>query len=626
VSRRAVILLVLVAAVLCAPAATAATQATLVEVGGARFPYRSYGLSLQDASALTNADVKVTENGKPVSGLVVKPVGEASDRSFGVVLVLDASLSMRGEPYQRAIDAAKAFAAQRNANQQLGIVTFNGVVETLVPLSSDDEVIADALASPPPLAEGTNLYDGVARGLALLAAAKIDSGAVVVLSDGADTGSSATPERLGPAATKAHTRIFTVGLRSAQFDQRTLEGLSSAGGGTHLEATSPEELQGIYELLGARLANEFLLQYRSTARPGTRVTVEVSVDPLGKVATAGYATPALPFTTGAPFHRSLSYTFWRSTLALVFVSFGCAALFGLALAILLRPRRPNLRTRMSEFVSIYATHREKDAKPLPDKVFQGTERSLERMRWWAAFKEHVQLAGIGLPPVQIVLWTIVATLGGCWLFYAATGSGLLALVPLVVPFVVRAVIERKVARVQASFAAQLPDNLQVLASALRAGHSLVGALSVVVEDAPEPSRSEFRRVVQDEQLGISLDTSITAVARRMESRDLEQVAVAAALQRETGGNTAEVLDRVTDTIRDRAELRRLVKSLTAQGRMSRWVVSLLPVGLLIAITAINPEYMRPLYTESSGRLLLAASAVMVVAGSLVIRKIVNFKV
>jgi tight adherence protein B len=125
---------------------------------------------------------------------------------------------------------------------------------------------------------------------------------------------------------------------------------------------------------------------------------------------------------------------------------------------------------------------------------------------------------------------------------------------------------------------------------------------------------------------VPLDESLTVVAHRMDSKDLEQVALVATLQRDTGGNTAEVLDRVTDTVRARFELRRMVRTLTAQGRMSRWVVSLLPVGLFALITLINPNYMRPLFTHTSGRVLLALSAVMVIAGSLVIRRIVNVKV
>jgi tight adherence protein B len=133
-------------------------------------------------------------------------------------------------------------------------------------------------------------------------------------------------------------------------------------------------------------------------------------------------------------------------------------------------------------------------------------------------------------------------------------------------------------------------------------------------------------VIADEQLGVSLEEAFGVVAHRMANRDLDQVALVAALQQETGGNTAEVLDRVSETIRERFELRRLVKTLTTQGRMSRWVVTFLPVGLLVLITAINPAYMAPLYAHPLGRVLLLVAGLMVVAGSLVIRRIIDIKV
>jgi tight adherence protein B len=177
-----------------------------------------------------------------------------------------------------------------------------------------------------------------------------------------------------------------------------------------------------------------------------------------------------------------------------------------------------------------------------------------------------------------------------------------------------------------AFADQLPDNLDVVASGLRAGHSMVGGLSLVVNDAAEPSHSEFQRVIADEQLGIPLEDALGTVARRMKNRDIEQVALVSSLQRETGGNSAEVLDRVIENIRERQALRRLIRALTAQGRLSRWIVSFLPVALLLLISAINPSYMKPLFTHTSGHVILALGAVMIVAGSLVIKRIVEFKV
>jgi tight adherence protein B len=149
---------------------------------------------------------------------------------------------------------------------------------------------------------------------------------------------------------------------------------------------------------------------------------------------------------------------------------------------------------------------------------------------------------------------------------------------------------------------------------------------VVVEDAPEPAKSEFSRVVAEEQLGRPLDDALDIVVRRMRNADLGQVALVAALQRQTGGSTAEVLDRVVDTVRERQELRRLVKTLTAAGRMSRWVVTALPLVLLIAIALLNPGYLHPLFTHTSGRVLFGFAAALVIGGSLVIKRIVDIKV
>ena len=239
--------------------------------------------------------------------------------------------------------------------------------------------------------------------------------------------------------------------------------------------------------------------------------------------------------------------------------------------------------------------------------------------------DKVELADMQISPQRILLFTVAGTLLAALLLFLVAGV-LGALVALAVPLISRALVNRRLAKKRRAFADQLPDNLEVIASALRAGHTLVGALSVVVEDAAEPSRTEFRRVVADEQLGIPLEDSIGSVVRRMDNLDLDQVALVAALQRQTGGSAAEVLDRVTDTVRERAELRRLISSLTAQGRLSRWILSFLPVFLLVAIGLINPGYISPLFTEALGRMMLILAGVMIVIGSLVIRKIVDIKV
>jgi tight adherence protein B len=282
---------------------------------------------------------------------------------------------------------------------------------------------------------------------------------------------------------------------------------------------------------------------------------------------------------------------------------------------------------MAEFVSMPAPERERPAGVLAAGVEGGTEKILEGTRWWGRFSAMLELAGISAPPERIILFTLIGTFLFIWVVSVLIHSFVLAfLIGLVVPIAVRVILKRKVDRKRRAFAEQLPDNLQVLASALRAGHSFIGALSVVVDDAPEPSRTEFRRVVADEQLGVPLEDALHVVVERMESRELEQVALVAAVQRQSGGNTAEVLDRVTDTIRERFELRRTVQTLTAQGRLSRWIVSFLPLFLLIVISIINPSYMHPLFHSTGGQIALGFATVMVVMGSLVIKRIINIKV
>jgi tight adherence protein B len=203
---------------------------------------------------------------------------------------------------------------------------------------------------------------------------------------------------------------------------------------------------------------------------------------------------------------------------------------------------------------------------------------------------------------------------------------LLAMLGLGAQLVAHAIVRRKVKSVRDEFAVQFPASLQVLASALRAGHSFNGALGVVVENAHEPARSEMARVVRDDRLGVLPEDAIRRLARRMANRDVEQVALLAELQRTSGGNSAEVLDTVVATIRERAEIRGLVRTLTAQGRMARWILTGLPIFLAIFLWVTHPDVMNNFVTSAGGQVMLTIATAMVVAGSLVIQRIVDIDV
>jgi len=339
------------------------------------------------------------------------------------------------------------------------------------------------------------------------------------------------------------------------------------------------------------------------------------------VATRG-ATP--------PYTPSKSKRFFTSSVTMSAVGVLVAALIGLGAYLLMSgPKKGTVRRRMAEFVSVPTAIRNsrRPTAQITEKMLEGTNSMLRGSGWWQRFKWENEIAKVTMPPEQIMVLTGVGAFLALLLIKFVSGSTLLGVIfALAIPFGVRFALKRQLARQRKLFSEQLPDNLQVLASALRAGHSFIGALSVVVNDAPEPARSEFQRVVADEQLGVPIDDALRVVVDRMQSRELEQVALVGALQRETGGNTAEVLDQVTDTIRERFELQRTVQTLTAQGRMSRWVLTALPIFLLLAITLINPGYMSIMYESTMGKAALVLSGISVICGSLVIKRIVNIKV
>jgi len=627
-TRATVIILSLLLLAMWPAAATGADGTARLVRAPAKFPERAFVMTLSQKVEPRPGLVTVTENGVAVEDVALTPTNALGSIAPGTVLLIDTSNSMRGAPIANAIAAARSFATQRKDNQALAIITFNSDVRLRLPFTTDRELISDALSTTPPLAQNTRLFDAVDRALSLLGESRRSSSSIVVLSDGRDIGSTAAGDALVERAKRQSVRVFTVGLRSTQFDSALLQELAAHTGGSYSEAALPEDLAAIYDELGSRLANEYLVEYRSFARAGEDVKVRVEV--VGaETATATYRSPKLPpavvVTPGlerSPLDEVLQSRFTMILLALLLT-----VLVTAPIVMMVRPRSSGLRERLGAFVAVARPEDggKRGTTMISERLLEETERSLGRMRWWAGFKEELEIAEVKLPAEQIIVLTTLGTVFLLWILSILT-TATFALLGLLTPFAVRMYIRFRAERQRRAFGEQLPDNLQVLSAALRAGHSLIGALSVVVDDAPEPSRREFRQVVADEQLGVPLEEALTGVAARMRNRDLEQVALVAALQRETGGNSAEVLDRVADTVRERAALRRLVRTLTAQGRMARWIVSMLPVALLVIISVLNAQYMEPLFTKTAGQILLGFAALMVIAGSLVIRRIVNIKV
>lgn len=215
---------------------------------------------------------------------------------------------------------------------------------------------------------------------------------------------------------------------------------------------------------------------------------------------------------------------------------------------------------------------------------------------------------------------------------AAAAIGLVLAGPLVglvlavaVPLLVRVTLGVMAGRRRKAFADQLDDSLQLIASSLRAGHSMLQALASVAREAEEPTSVEFARIINETRVGRSLTLALDDTAARMESDDFIWVTQAIAINREVGGNLAEVLDGVGQTIRERNQIRRQVQALSAEGKLSAYVLMVLPFGIGGFLMFSNPEYLAKFTQSAMGYALIVAGVVLLVIGGLWLRKVVSFK-
>jgi tight adherence protein B len=176
------------------------------------------------------------------------------------------------------------------------------------------------------------------------------------------------------------------------------------------------------------------------------------------------------------------------------------------------------------------------------------------------------------------------------------------------------------------FSLLLPDAMDLISRALRAGHSLSAALDLVGQEIADPVGKEFRRVSEEQNLGLPLRDALLNFAERVPTPDVRFLMAAMLIQRETGGNLVEVLDKTTALLRDRILLQGEIRIYTAQGRLTGWILCLLPVFMFIALTMVNPNYTAPLLNEPAGQHLLIAGSILMFLGILTIRKIVQIKV
>jgi tight adherence protein B len=609
----------LAALALAAPAA-GAVRITGVSTNG--YPHVSLNVVTSSPSARAP---RLSEDGRPVYGLQAVNLGRAKN----VVLAIDRSRSMKGPSLENAIAAATTFVNGKLPADRIALVGFGSRAVTLTGFSTstgDADSVLHGLAVDS--RQGTALYDAIVAAAEQLRRNPLPGRVIIVLTDGKDVSSAASLDAAVRAARAAGASVYPIGIESPDFDPTALQALAQGTNGTYHGASSSSALRAVYASIAAELGRTWQLRYETTARPGERLELQAAVPDSGSasqvvkvpkslgVGALPGPSPLLPSTAYSPL----------GTLALA-VLIGLIALA--AIAVVAKAKRGSwVKARVAPHLGTTRrralTHRERLA--FLATLFKATETAFGQWRQWRSIQRMLIRADVPLTPAEFV-WASVGTGLVLGLGFAVTGqSSLLILAAmgfgLALPY---GVIAFRVRRRTRAFENQLPDLLTTIAASLKAGHSFKHGLQAVVDEGHPPAATELKRVLTEAGLGRPMDDALAEMAERIGSENFGFAITAVTIQRQVGGSLAGLFDMVSETVRNRQQFARKIRSLTAMGRMSAYTLIGVPFFIAGAISFLNPGYMTPLFHTHAGHIMMLVGTSMMILGSLLLKKIVSFR-
>jgi tight adherence protein B len=574
--------------------------------------------------------VKVTVDGK-----TAEATAEPAESDTGVqrtaVLVIDTSKSMEGDRFEAAKNAAREFITTVPDNVAVGIVSFSSEVKTeLAPTT--DRTAATAVLDSLQLAKKTRLYDGVIQGVDV--AGTEGQRSLLVLSDGADH--STTPiENVSDAIKAAGVLADVVAIEHSgpRADLAALQQIATAGQGQVI-STDPAALQAAFAAEATVLANQVLVT--ATLPPGfdkTSATIKVSLPSQGGAITAEAFSTVDPPTAQIAAKRAWTPPSWAMYAGPFAIAIGI-----IFLAVLLVPRGHALSAadRVTKYTEAQASGAQADG----GAGFLDTDITFASAKETAAnvlrrnkdldarISSRLQAAGSELKSSEWLL------MHGALFFIAGLTGLLLGGGNLLIGFAFVAAglfgpwlfLGFRATRRRKAFNSGLPDTLQLMSGSLAAGLSLAQSVDTIVREGSEPIASEFRRVLVETRLGVSLEDALEGVAERFDSKDFEWVVMAIKIQRQVGGNLAELLDTVAATMREREYVRRQVNALAAEGKLSAWVLGGLPPLFMIYLLLTNYDYVIVMFQEPLGWAMLAGAATILAVGVFWMSRLVKVEV
>jgi tight adherence protein B len=632
-----------------ASAADADAKGRIVDVSttasGVRVLFSATGLSASQPIDLTSVQLSI--DGTRLAADAARVTDQSTSQvTRTAMLVVDTSGSMAAGGLAGAQHAAAAFLSALPADVRVGLVTFSDTARLAVAPTADRAAVGAALGGLRASGE-TALYDAVA--LALRAVGTSGSRNILLLTDGADTRSKTRLGALVPMVQSSRVSLDAVGFRTSDTATAPLATLADAGHGQVYAAQAAAAVADAFQQAAREISGQIVVtvplsdKYANashtisiTARAGDVVLSDSVFVPLGNIHAGGATSDTTDYGpralhVGSPASKTMLY------LGIGGVFAALAVLLGLAfLAVGRREQSTGVRRRLSIYTLTgrpTEERREETTTVLGESAVARNAvelagRVVAKRDFEVMLTRKLDAAGVPLKPAEWTLMHVgVAVLLGL-VFLVVSGGGLLATmlgmaIGAVTPWFYLAIKE---SRRTTAFLERMPDTLQLMAGSLVAGHSLPQSIDAVVREGAEPIAGEFNRALVETRLGVAIEDALDGVATRMRSQDFAWVVMAIRIQREVGGNLAEVLTTVAATLRERARLRRQVRVLSAEGRLSAWILGLLPAVFFAYMVLVRPEYVRLLWTDPVGIVLIVVMLIMLAVGALWLRKAVNVEV
>jgi tight adherence protein B len=617
----------LLGGVLLALNATAAHASNEINIDHVRVERGTVSMLLS-VDALGDATVdgentSITVDGTPVD-VTIKPAA-SGDIERSTMIVLDTSNSMAEQDrISAATEAIKSYLDATPPDIRVGLVTFAGKVKQVIEPSVDRAAILSAIETVE-LTRGTRVYDAIDAAVAALGPDGARS--LLVLSDGADTGSASTLEVTSGGAMDAGVVVDVVALQDPD-QAKQLSVLADDSGGSIVPA-DPKGLSSVLESQGQALAHQLVMSFDVPAGASQEASVDVTIVSDGQT----YADSAFVSLMSNRFDAPDVVASGKALVSKPVMLLGALALaLGMAglLTTVLTGASDGRSTSARRLDSYFGESGKGRRKAEGSTDLKGSAVAMTDRVVSADLETRVsgRLAGAGsaFTASEWLLLHAAIAVGSAFVGFIMGGGGLGALGLLLGAVTPWVYLKFRHSRRLSRFNGQLAETLGLIAGGLQAGLSLPQAVDSVVREGSEPMAGELRRALVEQRLGVDITDALEGVGQRMDSEDFNWIVMAIRIQREVGGNLAEILHTVADTLREREYLRRQVKALSAEGRLSGYILTGLPPLIGLYMMFANPDYISVLYTTVPGFVLLAVAGFMLILGSFAMAKLSKVEV